>query len=288
MKLSIVIPTCNRANLLLKCLNQLSPDVQKLNPNDYEIIVSDDSTDNETKMMIEQAGQNGVIWINGPQKGPASNRNNGARNARGEWIIFIDDDCLPDPDLINNYIRSIEQHPEILVFEGRTTVDRPKRHFLEESPVNENGGSLWSCNFMIHKDYFEKELGGFDENFPFAAMEDVDLGLRIRKQNQTVRFVKEAFVIHPWRLRKDPVEMKRKIILSTIYFYGKHPELYTEMTFVKRTRGEFRFYIKEVLFKLIPYRGKGVFSYIHAHIVTNKNRKKYESEYREIKTGSGR
>jgi GT2 family glycosyltransferase len=131
---------------------------------------------------------------------------------------------------------------------------------------------------MIKKDYFENRLGGFDEQFPYAAMEDVDLSERIKKDNQAILFVKEACVIHPWRIQRDPVEIKRRIILSEMYFWKKHPEYYKKTTFFKRIKGEVRFFIIDVLFKLIPYRGRGVFRYIHAHIVTNRNIKKYRSE----------
>ncbi len=279
MKISVVIPTCNRVDLLKKCLMRLSPDCQGITSDMYEVVVSDDSTDEETGKVVEKSGNNWLKWVAGPRRGPASNRNNGARSAQGEWILFIDDDCLPDAGILKNYIRSIERNPGILVFEGCIKADRPKRHFLEESPVNETGGYMCSCNIMIKKDYFENGLGGFDEKFPYAAMEDVDLGERIKKDNQAVLFVREAYVIHPWRIQHDPVGIKRKRILSGMYYYQKHPEYYKKTTFFKKVRGEFRFYIIDMLFKLIPYRGRGVCSYINAHIITNRNMKKYESDF---------
>jgi glycosyltransferase involved in cell wall biosynthesis len=95
---------------------KLSPDSQGVSPDSYEIIISDDSTDEETVQMIADLGNNRLKWVKGPCRGPASNRNNGVRYARGEWILFIDDDCLPDAGILKNYIRSTEQNPGISVF----------------------------------------------------------------------------------------------------------------------------------------------------------------------------
>src|ERR1019366_5058480 len=59
---------------------------------------------------------------------------------------------------------------------------------------------LWSCNMLIERDLFE-ELGGFDESYPYPAMEDVDLRERIREGGYAFPFVANAVVDHPKRLR---------------------------------------------------------------------------------------
>ncbi|MFM6509421.1 MAG: glycosyltransferase family 2 protein, partial [Dolichospermum sp.] len=137
----------------------------------------DDGYQSTAQEMIEQ-NYPWVKWVAGPGKGPAANRNNGAKYATGEWLAFTDDDCLPDPQWLASYGEAIANNKSYLVFEGRTYVDRPRKNLAETSPINESGGYLWSCNFSIQKQLFES-LGGFDERFPYAAMEDVDLRLRL-------------------------------------------------------------------------------------------------------------
>jgi glycosyltransferase involved in cell wall biosynthesis len=193
--LSVIIPTCNRIDMLSKCLNLIAPDLTLQNI-DYEVIVSDDGKADCAKEIIEKH-YNFAKWVKGPQKGPASNRNNGVKHSKGEWLVFIDDDCLPQNNWLSSYAAAIQKYKTKLVFEGRTDADRPRERFDEEAPINLNGDNLWSCNFAIKREFF-LQLGGFDESFPFAAMEDIDFHLRAKALTDII-FIPEAFVVHPWR-----------------------------------------------------------------------------------------
>ena len=217
MFLSVIIPTCNRNELLAKCLDCLSPEIQEMDIHSYEIIVSDDGKENQAKELISEKYP-WVTWVEGLKKGPAANRNNGAKYAKGEWLVFTDDDCLPDRNWLKAYMQAIN-NGTVLVYEGYTNADRPKQRFDEEAPINLTGGNLWSCNFSIQKKFFY-ELGGFDENFPYAAMEDVDLEKRI-SMFQKIEFVNSAKVIHPWR-RIRPFKSLWKHFRSHQYFRKKN------------------------------------------------------------------
>jgi GT2 family glycosyltransferase len=264
MFISVVIPTYN---LLEDCIKNLDPAVQ--NPScTYEVIVSDDKVPSDAKIMLAEKYP-WAIWVEGPHKGVAANRNNGVKHAKGDWIVFIDNDCIPAENLINTYIKAIGDNPEILVYEGRISADREKRHFLEEAPINETGGYFWTCNVMLKKDYFENVLKGFDENF-YMYQEDADIRERIKLDGQPIFFLTGAFVIHPWRLQKQPVKMAKLQLVSYQIFCLKHPHLYVQLNFYNYLKREFRFYVKNVLFKLIPYRARGLFKFIKAHIAANK------------------
>jgi GT2 family glycosyltransferase len=265
MYISIVIPAYN---LLEDCIKSLAPDVQQPDC-EYEVIVSDDKRNSGTKQFLEEKYP-WAKWIEGPHRGVSANRNNGVKHAKGNWIVFIDNDTIPDKQLIQNYIDAIKNNPNILVFEGCVKPERPKRHFLEEAPINETGGYFWTCNVMIQKDYFVNTLHGFDEDF-FFYMEDVDIRERIKKTNQPILFVKEAYVIHPWRLQKDIISITKQRTISAKYLYTKHPDLIQKSTFLEKLKNELRFYIKFVICKLIQYKGRGVFKYIQAHLVANSD-----------------
>jgi len=199
MLTSIIIPTCNRNDLLSKCLDLLYVEVENMDRSTYEVIVTDDNKNNMAKSLI-QDNYPWVSWIEGPKKGPATNRNNGAEKAKGEWLIFLDDDCLPQKNWIASYF-TVMQLNQDLVLEGSTNADRPQQRFDEEAPINLDGNKLWSCNFAIRKSFFI-QLGGFDESFPFAAMEDVDFYTRVLSQTH-IKFIPQALVIHPWRQIKS-------------------------------------------------------------------------------------
>jgi len=139
MFLSIIIPTCNRYAMLGKCVAALSPQVQGFDAGAYEIIVTDDSPGDEGKSRLPLDFP-AVRWNQGPRKGPAANRNSGASIAKGKWLVFIDDDCVPQPTLLNAYSEAMGKNPEFLVFEGATLPEGPQNRMDEEAPINESGG----------------------------------------------------------------------------------------------------------------------------------------------------
>ena len=193
--ISVIIPTYHRNDLLAKCLDFLAPGVQTLPADQYEVIVTDDGSQTTAEEMIKQHYP-WVKWVAGPRRGPAANRNNGAKFAQGEWLVFTDDDCLPKKEWLESFALSITS--DIYVYEGKTTCEIATKSPLEHSPINLTGGYLWSCNMMIQKNIFLEKLKGFDENFPYPQLEDVDLRERIKLLNYSyIIFVQDAVIDHP-------------------------------------------------------------------------------------------
>jgi len=221
MFFSIIIPTFKRRETLRQCLNHLAPKVQTISPELYEVIVTDDALagSQDESLMAEYPW---VRHLPGPQKGPASNRNNGARAAQGEWLVFLDDDCLPQPDFLLGYYEAIQQHPGYRVFEGTTLAERKQQRLDEEAPINETGGYLWSCNFCIRRSVFA-ELGGFCELYPYACMEDVDFREQLNERKIEFFFVPKARVIHPWRLMGQDDKFLNMLLVSHAIFYRRYP-----------------------------------------------------------------
>lgn len=216
-KFSVIVPTCNRRELLAKCLDCLAAGKQTLDSQQYEVIVSDDGTNFSTKELIENSYP-WVSWIKGPQRGPAANRNCGAQIARGQFLVFTDDDCLPSAGWLEAFDSASASGESIL--EGKTITDSPSKGLLFEAPVNETGGYLWSCNMAIRRSRFE-ELGGFDPGFPHPHLEDVDLRQRILERGYKFQFVQEAVVLHPQRPAK-PIITRMVSYESYFYFSRKH------------------------------------------------------------------
>ncbi|MHB1559262.1 MAG: glycosyltransferase family 2 protein [Isosphaeraceae bacterium] len=192
--ISVVIPTCRRPDLLARCLDRLAPGVQSLPADRYEVIVSDDGEPSVERFLAEKYPW--VTWCPGPRRGPAANRNSGARRARGEWLAFTDDDCVPEARWLAEFVAAI--HGGCHVYEGRTTCVAGLRSPLEQAPVNDTGGCLWSCNFLIRRCVFDR-IAGFDEGFPFPYMEDADLRDRLVNAGYLFEFVPGAVVDHPPR-----------------------------------------------------------------------------------------
>jgi GT2 family glycosyltransferase len=261
MDFSIIIPTCNRNELLGKCLDKLAPGRQKGVPVNFEVIVTDDSEGEGAENFCKENFP-WARYLRGPRKGPAANRNHGAFKAKAQWLIFLDDDCIPDEGLVAAYATARQNNPDGRVFEGAIHPLGKQTAFNQECPVNTEGGNLWSCNFCISAILFE-DKGGFDEGFPYPAMEDMDLHLRL-KMTETVLFVPGAQVWHPWRKVSDPKKRFQQSLQSLRYYLEKWP----------KERGYFTPGIQwkkichHAAFRMLPgvlvYRGRGL-GYIFAY-----------------------
>jgi GT2 family glycosyltransferase len=210
-----------------------------------------------------------VHFVRGPGRGPAANRNNGARHARGEWLVFTDDDCIPDSTWLAAFAEAFRDAAEVGVFEGRVYVDSPRQSLADYAPLNESGGYLWSCNIAVQKSIYS-ELEGFDERFPIAAMEDVDFAFRIRESGRRPQFVPNAAVFHPWRSRIPAHDGWRKLIQirkSTFLYLAKHPDEARRMTSLYFLEMTARRLVRGTLPGLIRYRGRGIreMALIHAN-----------------------
>jgi GT2 family glycosyltransferase len=195
---SVVIPTRDRNDTLALCLDRLAPGAQTLPHDQYEVIVADDSARTAARDLVTERFP-WARWVAGPRRGPAANRNTGARIARGEWLAFTDDDCLPGPEWLDAFAIARSEKAEALeALEGRTTCRAGLNSPRQTAPVNLEGGVLWSCNFAIRRAGFA-QVGGFDERYPYAHMEDADLRIRLLKAGYMIRFVAAAEIDHPPR-----------------------------------------------------------------------------------------
>lgn len=256
--LSIIIPTCNRNQLLSKCLVRLAPGQQTLSTSEYEVIVTDDSPSQGSQALCLEL----YPWVRytiGPRKGPAANRNHGAKLATGEWLVFLDDDCIPDYGILQAYKTQILQNPDIFVFEGAISPIGLQIAFNEECPINETGGCLWSCNFCIKKCFFQN-VGCFEEAYPFPAMEDVDLRLRVNPKT-TILFCAGARVSHPWKKVDKPFKKFDQVYFSHKVFLDKWPDQRKKFGLIANTK-KAGFHLLNFFFpNFFAFRGVGI-SYV--------------------------
>jgi GT2 family glycosyltransferase len=230
---SIIVPTCDRNDDLERCLDMLGVAEAEASTSDsepyftlsnggfhYEVIVTDDGTQSNAEGVIRERFPR-VKWARGPRRGPAANRNYGASQAKGDWLLFIDDDCIPGKSWLQGYVSAVAAAAGCSVFEGRTIPIGKKKRADQECPINLQGGNLWSCNFLIKRQLFF-DLGGFDEKFPFPFLEDIDFQRRLSQAGQSIRFVFMAEAEHPWRIRRG-MAFCVGVAKSVEYFITKYP-----------------------------------------------------------------
>jgi GT2 family glycosyltransferase len=243
--ITVVIPTRHRNESLAHCLDCLAPGAQTITAR-YEILVTDDGSDSTAEAMVRDRYP-WARWVQGPRRGPAANRNNGFRHASTEWIAFTDDDCLPGPGWLAAFHTAIASGS--LVLEGKTICSAGLSSLLDFAPVNETGGWLWSCNMMLHRSIMER-LGGFDENFPTAHLEDVDLRERLKEADIGFVFIPDAVVDHPPK-RATARDNLGRASESDVLFWYKHRSKVT-------ARPGFSLVLSNFLNRLRWLRGKPV------------------------------
>ncbi len=224
--ISVVVPTFNRKESIRTVLEALGD--QTLAPDRFEvIIVSDGSTDGTVDLI--RGLQNRVRRLRVldlPNRGPAAARNSGARAARGRYLAFTDDDCVPAKDWLEQLVGAFERTGAAAV-QGRTTTDRstktPLTHQIEIGRPWLS--SMSTCNAGYDKHVFDR-VEGFDAAFRFAHNEDRDLVWRVEELGPVV-FAPEAHIVHPprpdrfWRIAR-----RVKVFESDFLLYYKNPAKY--------------------------------------------------------------
>ena len=181
---SIVIPTYNRPDQLSVCLDSISN--QTFSSQEFEVIIVDDGSKAPIKQIIDLfIDRINVKFFRQENQGPAAARNAGAKQARGGYIVFTDDDCAPTPEWLKKIKHHIDISSECMVG-GRTINALTDNPYSEASQVlisylygyynlGRNGSSLFftSNNMTVPLESFHK-IGGFDQDFPSAAAEDRD------------------------------------------------------------------------------------------------------------------
>jgi len=207
---SVVVPTCDREELLKKCLFSL---FQQSYPKDrYEIIVADDSTTDETKKLADSLNISSpkVRYVkSGGKSGLTHTRNVGVNKEKGEIIFFIDDDCTVNPEWISEIVEMYEKHPDIDGAGGRIFSDptQPKNFIIRymealklipETQAIIGNKAPFTGGVTSYKKKAMYDLGGFDENIKFVG-EDYDFHKRFRERGYKFAYVPTAIVYHHQR-----------------------------------------------------------------------------------------
>jgi len=228
IRISVVIPTYRRPELLIKCLNALAE--QSLDHTEFEIIVVSDGPDNQTGEALDRwcnANKFNLVYLqNTEHKGPAAARNKGWLNARAECVAFTDDDCIPDSNWLQVHVENCESKKDT-AFTGKTIVPlhgTPSDFALNTSHLQE--AEFITANCACSKRIL-KILGGFDERFKMAWREDSDLHFRLMRSGINILKLRDAVVIHPVRSAPWGISIKeQKKGLYDALLFKKHPWLY--------------------------------------------------------------
>lgn len=186
-KVSVIIPTHQRANIVTEAIESVLAQTY----NDYEIIVIDDSsTDNTRETLQHYVDKNIIRYFYIEARSPAEARNLGIQHARGEFIAFLDSDDLFTPKKLEIQVEYLNKHPEMGFIHGGFSKFNENGIDLGYRDTSKLSGWIypdlfleWSVlimtsTVMVRVDTLNK-IGGFDKKIVYA--EDLDLWGRIAR-----------------------------------------------------------------------------------------------------------
>lgn len=186
---SVVVPCFNNALLLAKGLPALAR--QTVPTGDFEVIVVDDGSTDGTAALVASLGlPESFRYVRQENRGAAAARNRGASEARGQILVFLDSDVIPDAALLQEHLESHRCYDRALVVgQTRALPAEGLGEFykvLGDTVFSFDQGNeekqvtfqqVLSRNLSLRRESFF-EIGGFDRDFPRSGFEDVEFAYR--------------------------------------------------------------------------------------------------------------
>ncbi len=223
-KVSIIVCSYNGGKTLQDCLESLD----LLNYPDYEIVLVDDGSKDNTQQLVADFEANrvkrsaatgrklpGFMNIVQPNMGLSYARNAGARASSGEVVAYTDSDCMPDPDWLYFMVGTLISGDYCGV--GGPNISPPAVNWVQAAVAAAPGGPshvllsdvvaehIPGCNMAFHRWAFES-IGGFDIDYRKAG-DDVDFCWRLQNNGGVIAFSPSAIV---WHYRRFTLQAFRK------------------------------------------------------------------------------
>jgi glycosyltransferase involved in cell wall biosynthesis len=239
MQISVVVTTYNRPDALRAVLVGLAAQRDR----GFEVLVADDGSRDDTRKLVETFAAAAPvpvehIWQEDRGFRAAAARNRATAAARGEYIVFLDGDCIPRPDFIGRH--RVLAEPRWMVAGNRVLLseDFTRTALEQQLPLHDWSDAQWraahqrgqinrtlpllhlplgplrklastrwqrvrTCNLGVWRADL-REINGFDESFEGWGYEDSDLAVRLI--NAGIRRKEGAYatgVLHLWHREND-------------------------------------------------------------------------------------
>lgn len=209
---SIVIPVHGQLPLTLRCLHSLAASGDATS---FEVIIVDDASPDGSADVLPHV--EGLVYVrNETNLGFIGSCNAGSMAARGEFLVFLNNDTLVQPGWLDSLLATFRQFPDTGLVGSKLVY--PDGRLQEAGGIVYRSGAAANYgrnadpteprfNFVREVDYCSgaciairtkifNQLGGFDSHYAPAYFEDTDLGMRVRECGLKVRYQPASVVVH--------------------------------------------------------------------------------------------
>jgi len=250
MDLSIIILSFNTKDLTISCINSiLSQFKQELDNDQFEIILVDNASTDATADAVEKLKTKNLKLIkSGENLGFSKGCNLGAKNASGEYLLFLNSDIEIKDQGFVKMVEYFRKNEDIGILGGAlrnedgtaqasvgkfynlfnlflAMVGLERAGFLRESPKEiKKVDWVSGASLMIRKSVFEK-IGGFAKEL-FMYAEDMELCYRAKQKGFPTYFYPEVMLFHKERGSSNRTFAILNIYKGILFFYKKHKSVW--------------------------------------------------------------
>ena len=210
---SIIIPVWNKCELTYQCLTAL-PDATS--ETSYEVILVDNGSTDDTARLLDALSGDVQVIRNRENLGFARACNQGAKSARGRYLVFLNNDTIPQQGWLKALVDEVESHDDVAVVGSKLlypdgtiqhagvgfsrvwfTPYHLYRGFNQHAEVvnrRREFQAVTAACMLMRREVFEK-LDGFDEGYK-NGFEDVDLCLRVRELGGRIIYQPKSVLYH--------------------------------------------------------------------------------------------
>ncbi len=255
MLVSVILCTHNREKQVLSCLESVASAIRHAEGVPVEVVVINNASKDNTEAVLNMwANQNTDIDLHvflEEQQGIVYARNRSFKEAKGELLISIDDDCCMQKDYIETAVRYFKADNSPVLRFGRLDLGNPEdwpmtiqtRAYLKRWQKGHpdydyiNMGSVCSANMMIPKSIIEK-VGNYDGRFGTPSIpggEDADFGFRVYNAGFLIEYVPDVIATH-FHGRRDEQTVRKlvrnySIAAGALFakYHVQHPHIYRKL-----------------------------------------------------------
>jgi GT2 family glycosyltransferase len=235
--LTVAICTRNRPTLLARCLDALDAQADR----QFALLVVDQSDAEDPELAARARRDERLVVLRGSGRGAARARNAAAQTATTDWVVFLDDDCLLEPDWLAELSAARERCPEADLISGHVApAESPPGSDLSSAARDVgaervlSGSRVWpqQIGFSLAMALERRtvlELGGWDERFGpggtafVAGGDDVDFNYRFLASGRTALVTPRLRAHHlQWRTPEEIVRLYGGYSAAWAAFAMKH------------------------------------------------------------------